>query len=135
MTNASQILERSASMPAVDPLNALLELVRAAARDGTTDALALRRDPHPTAPPSPLLDKRALAHALGVSTATVDRLCRQGRIPFVLVGEVRRFDLEAVRSALAAHWEQAKKPIRPGPGRTEGSSPIPGVRLLSRGRG
>src|SRR5579864_6861004 len=40
------------------------------------------------------------AHALGVSTATIDRLCRDGRIPYVHVRDARRFELDAVRSAL-----------------------------------
>jgi hypothetical protein len=119
-------------MTAADPLNALLELVRAAAREGTTEALMLRPEAPSTAPPLPLLDKRALAHALGVSTASVDRLCRQGRIPFVLVGEVRRFDLEAVRIALRAHHENATQAARGGPDLTRASPPMPGVRLLSR---
>ncbi len=100
-------------MTAADPLNALLELVRAAAREGTTEALMLRPGALSTAPPLPLLDKRALAHALGVSTASVDRLCRQGRIPFVLVGEVRRFDLEAVRLRSALTMRRRRRRAAP----------------------
>jgi hypothetical protein len=69
-------------MPA-NPLKALLELVRAAACEGTAEAL-LTRDPAPSKPAPPLLDKGALAHPLGVSTATVDRLCREGRVPYVV---------------------------------------------------
>jgi hypothetical protein len=66
-----------------DPVKALLKLVRAAARDGTAEAL-LTHDPAPSKSAPPLLDKRARAHALGVSTATVDRLCRDERIPYVV---------------------------------------------------
>jgi hypothetical protein len=71
-----------------DSLKALLELVRAAAREGTAEAL-LARDPAPSKPAPPLLDKRAMAHPLGVSTATVVRLCRDGRIPYVVDPHVR----------------------------------------------
>jgi len=92
-------------MPAADPLKDLLDLVRTAARDGVAQALQTQATAGPN-PIAPLLDKRALAHALGVSTATVDRLCRQQRIPFVTVGEVRRFDLEAVRAALVARRDE-----------------------------
>jgi hypothetical protein len=125
-------VEWSDNMNGADPLNALLELVRAAAREGTTEALMLRPDAPSTAPPLPLLDKRALAHALGVSTASIDRLCRQGRIPFVLVGEVRRFDLDTVRVALGARHERVPQAGRRGPDLTRASAPMPGVRLLSR---
>jgi hypothetical protein len=114
-----------------DPLKALLELVRAAARDGTTEAL-LTHDPAPSKSAPPLLDKRALAHALGVSTATVDRLCRHGRVPYVHVGDVRRFDLDAVRSALRVHGpgpiKEQTLARQPGPD----AAPARDVRLLSR---
>ena len=83
-----------------DLLASLLERVRTAARDGARDALSGERNADPNGPVA-LVDKKTLAHALGVSTASVDRLCREGLIPFVLVGDVRRFDLDAVRSALA----------------------------------
>ena len=66
-------------MPA-DPLKALLELVRAAACEGTAEAL-LTRDPAPSKPASPLLDKGALAHPLGVSTARVDDGAERGASP------------------------------------------------------
>lgn len=51
---------------------------------------------------SALLSKQGLATALVVSTATVDRLVRESRIPFFLVGDSRRFDLGEVRAALRA---------------------------------
>ncbi|HXX67191.1 MAG TPA: hypothetical protein VEK07_08420 [Polyangiaceae bacterium] len=114
-------------MAAIDPLAALLDLVRTAARDGTSEALALRSE-RLDAERSPLLDKRGLAHALGVSTATVDRLCRQQRIPFVLVGEVRRFDLAAVRQALM----EQRSSSRPSVARAERPGASGAIRLLSR---
>jgi excisionase family DNA binding protein len=117
-------------MPPSDLLSALLDLVRAAAREGTAQALDQRDAPAPRSA-SPLVDKRALAHALGVSTATVDRLCRWGRIPYVHVGDVRRFDVETVRSALEA---TGPGPVKaPSTGRhADAATHVPGVRLLSR---
>src|SRR5580698_8129774 len=61
----------------------------------------------PAAPPSPrfssLVDTRDCAHALGVSTATINRLVHGRRIPFVMVGESRRFDMRAGVAALEQH--------------------------------
>src|SRR5580658_5708122 len=87
------------SSPPPDPLSSLLDLVRAAAREGAEQAIAAKPVTTPTMAGS-LVDKRDLAHALGVSPATIDRLCRAGRIPFIRVGDVRRFDPVAVRAAL-----------------------------------
>jgi excisionase family DNA binding protein len=118
--------------PTSDPLAALLELVRAAAREGTIQALAARGPATATVPP-PLLDKKGLAHALGVSTATVDRLCRERRIPYVHVGDVRRFDLDAVRAALGSP-HQNREPAPSSASDPAGRSAVPGdIRLLSRG--
>jgi excisionase family DNA binding protein len=47
-----------------------------------------------------LLSKRTLAQHLECSTATIDRLCREGKLPYRLVGDSRRFDLDEVRAAL-----------------------------------
>jgi hypothetical protein len=91
-------------MPPADPLEDILELGRTAARNGVAEARQTQPTTRPN-PIAPLLDKRA--HALGVSTATDARLCRQRRIPFVPVGEVRRFDLDAVRAALVARRDEA----------------------------
>ena len=120
-------------MPLADPLKDLLDLVRTAARDGVVEGLQTQ-PPAGAKPMAPLLDKRALAHALGVSTATVDRLCRLQRIPVVPVGEVRRFDLEAVRAALTARREEAAAVARNSPDLARGSPLLGGVRLLSRGK-
>ncbi|HEV3189330.1 MAG TPA: hypothetical protein VGY54_02475 [Polyangiaceae bacterium] len=121
------------TVPSSDPLSALLELVRAAARDGATQALAARSAAVPTIP-QPLLDKRALAHALGVSTATVDRLCRERRVPYVHVGEVRRFDLEAVRAALGVGRQEAQPARGSASEQARGSTLGGEIRLLSRAR-
>jgi excisionase family DNA binding protein len=122
-------------MPPANPLNDLLELVRSAAREGVVEAL---RAQGPVAPKAvtPLVDKRMLAHALGVSIPSIDRLCRSQRIPYVLVGELRRFDLEAVREALRASAPGPLKvehsPAPPAAAPCSEEVPIPGVRLLSR---
>ena len=120
-------------MPSADPLKDLLELVRSAAREGVVEALQTQTSTAPK-PLTPLLDKRALAHALSVSTAKIDRLVRSGEIQYVLVGEVRRFDLNAVRAALEARRQERDRAPRNGPdlARVPG---LPGdVRLLSRAR-
>ncbi len=115
-----------------DPLAALLDLVRTDARQGTAEALAFHSEDLRNVR-QPLLDKRALAHALGVSTATVDRLCRQGRMPFVIVGEVRRFDLEVVRAALGGRTEGAPVPSdRTASERAQRRPALNTVRCLSR---
>jgi excisionase family DNA binding protein len=79
------------------------------------------------AEPAPLLTKQQLAAALGVSTATIDRLCREGTIPFVPVGDSRRFDLASVRQALEARAATNVTPPQLAP------EPSPsGVRRLTR---
>ena len=112
-----------------DPLVALLEVVRNAAREGAEQALAVRR-PAALEPPGPLLDKRGIAHALGVSLATIDRLCRDGRIPFLRVGDARRFDLVGVRAALEEGDDVARSGASARP--TPKPASLAGVRLLSR---
>jgi len=90
-------------MPA-DPLKALLELVRAAACEGTAEAL-LTRDPAPSKPASPLLDKGALAHPLGVSTARVDDGAERGASP---TWSVPAFDPPRSASATGALRKRRK---------------------------
>jgi hypothetical protein len=53
--------------------------------------------PPPAAPERrpALLDRKAIATELGVSVATVDRLCRDG-MPFVRLGDSKRFELARV---------------------------------------
>jgi excisionase family DNA binding protein len=114
--------------PPTSPLAALLDMVRTAAREGAEEALASHAPTTP-APSGSLIDKRSLAHALGVSPATVDRLCRDGRVPFVRVGDVRRFDLAAVRTALGE--TSATKSSAP-PTSALRQAGVAGVRLLSR---
>jgi hypothetical protein len=76
-----------------------------------------------------LVAKGVAAAALSVSVSTLDRLCRAGVIPFVYAGEVRKFDLVAVRAALDAYTAARRtKPPAHGAAREE----TPGVRFLSR---
>ncbi len=117
-----------------DILDALLELISAAAKKGIEEALSAWRDSDSTRASPLLVDKRLLAHALGISVATVDRLCRAGAIPFVHVGDARRFDLEAVRAALRPSDTPAPPPTKPAstPTTRARSSDTFGIRLRSR---
>ena len=90
-------------MPPSDLLSALLDLVRAAAREDNTQALD-PRDATSTRSAPPLIDKRALARALCASSAPVDRPCGMGRIPHAHVDNVWRLDVETVRAAFRATW-------------------------------
>jgi hypothetical protein len=65
-------------MPPSDLLSALLDPVRAAAREDSTQALDPRDAPATRSAP-PFVDKRALSHALGVSATPVARPWRQRR--------------------------------------------------------
>lgn len=85
--------------------------------DSFAERLASTRSPAITAR---LLCKSELAAALGVSIATIDR---DQAIPFVIVGDSRRYDLAAVLAALAEKSTPVKAP----------AAPPAGVRLLSRG--
>ena len=111
-----------------DPLSALLDMVRTAAREGAEQALAAQREAMPPASGA-LVDKRELARLLGVSPATINRLCRDDRIPFIRVGDARRFDPAAVRAALEeSAGVAATAPAAPSSRQVR----VAGVRLLSR---
>jgi|GEM_PF-2629562 predicted DNA-binding transcriptional regulator AlpA len=85
-----------------DPLLVMLRAsdLGAVVAAAVTAALAARR-PAPPTPPTPLLSRRELAAALGVSPASLDRLTRQG-MPRLMVGATPRYDLAAVREWLAS---------------------------------
>lgn len=102
-----------------------------AAVDALLDAL----QPEP-APPhslnvstSPLVSKQEAARHFNVSTATIDRLCRSGEIPYITIGDSRRFDLVAVRAALET---RATQPVA-SPASSPPETSTGGVRRLSRG--
>jgi hypothetical protein len=99
-TNATTLRRTGEPMPPSDLLSALLDPVRAAVRKDSAEALNPGDAPATRSVP-PLVDRRALARALGVCTATVDRMCRAGRIPGVHVGDLRRFDVGTV---VAPFW-------------------------------
>lgn len=86
-------------------LRALARADRARADVLDAEASALESDdedePPDQAKDRTLLDRAGLGRALNVSVATIDRLARSG-LPFDRVGEVRRFDLVAVRAWLAS---------------------------------
>jgi excisionase family DNA binding protein len=90
----------------------------------------------PETPPTPrtstLVDTRDCAHGLGVSTATINRLVNAGRIPFLIVGESRRFEMSAVLAALEQHGATENLVAR---ATNKNREVIPGVRLLSRRKG
>jgi excisionase family DNA binding protein len=81
----------------------------------------------PSPPGATLLSKSELASELHVSTATVDRLVRAGRLPFARVGDARRFDVDAVRRALEERGGGAPTTSEPGVA-------VGDVRLLSGDR-
>jgi len=112
-------------------LRAQAEALRAqaAAIDAQAQVLETHRLVTPrAAEPAPLLSKQQLATALGVSSATIDRLCRERAIPFLTVGDSRRFDLVSVRLSLEAPAVNEPAVTHEQP---PGASPS-GVRLLSR---
>ncbi len=90
---------------------------------------------------APLVDKREVGRLLGVSVAKVDWLVRSG-LPYVPVGDVKRFDIEACRAWLAAAGKNpvTKQPVvrrapPVGDGDAGDATQVSGVRLLSRRRG
>jgi excisionase family DNA binding protein len=116
-------------------LSALLPLLDALA-DALADRVAERLNDVPrktAAPRGPLVSKQGLATALGVSTATVDRMAKDGAIPYVLVGEVRRFDLDEVRAALVARTPKVH-PRQPVAAEEVPPSPVDLVRYSKRRR-
>jgi excisionase family DNA binding protein len=103
---------------------------QADAIDAQAQVLEANAPPALRAPePTPLLSKQQIATALGVSTATIDRLCRERAIPFVTVGDSRRFDLLNVRQALEA---RAAEELPAPPPHAPEARPS-GVRRLTRG--
>ncbi len=121
-----------ADSPLTAALDMLADVIARRVVDELRPLLTSAREPSPAVPA--LLDKQALAHALDKSTASIDRLVRDGAIPFVRVGDVRRFDLAAVLAALQVVPATTEKPQ---PARTRSSPPttgLAGVHLLTRSR-
>ena len=72
-------------------------------RDAFAEAIAAL--PLASAVPSALLDRRALATALDVSLAAVDRLRNEPNFPEVRIGDAPRFEIDRVLEWLRARSE------------------------------
>ena len=81
---------------------------------------------------APLVDKQTLGRLLTCSTAKIDKLVRAEKIPYLFVGEVRRFDVASVRAALSAPATPARATEPP---RDATPGLVPGVRMLRRNNG
>ena len=90
--------------------------------------LDARRDAAPTSTPA-LLSKQEMATHLGVSTVTLDRLTREGRIPYTRVGDCRRYDRDQVRAALDAAAQAPATTTEPA--RVVPTSTLAGVTRIS----
>ena len=78
----------------------------------------------------PLRTTQQCAADLGISVATLNRMVRAGQVPWLPVGDSKRFDMTAVREALAARAARAKTP--PVPASSLPAPSMSGVRCLSR---
>lgn len=119
-------------METPDPFALFLASLRVVVREAVVEALASADVARSHVRPTRLLTKQETADALGISSAQLDRLCRAGRVPFIHVGDVRRFDLAAVLEALkdSTPGRPASTDVRARPtART-----VAPVRLLSRGK-
>ncbi len=115
-----------------DALVIQAEILRAQA--AALEAPVALSQPDRSAALSRIVNKDEMARELSVSRGQVDRLVRAGKIPCVIVGDVRRFDVAAVRAALEVHVPVPEAaplallaPADPAPAPS-------GVRLLSRPR-
>jgi hypothetical protein len=112
--------------PAVTVLSLSPDELAALLRDVVRAELADARSAI-AAPPSQRLTIDALAHAEGCSRSMIRRLMREPGAPVHYVGASPRFDLAEWRAWCATRG-RAAAPAAPR------STPIAGVRLLSRGR-
>jgi len=82
--------ERNTPQAPADPLHAAEEL-RA---ELIAERVAMKILAHLPKPARRLLNRQELARELGVSATTVDRLTAAGKLPFVTIGDAKRFELE-----------------------------------------
>ena len=116
-THAEPTRDMGAGVP--DLLRTLVDALAAALAPMVAEQVAARMQPAPAVnAPGALLTKKELATTLGVSTATVDRLTREGLRIAAYVGDARRFDLEACRTWLTA---RGKRPTKSPPRSTSRS--------------
>ena len=65
------------------------------------------------APADALLTAEELAHALRVSRSWVYEAARNGTIPVLRIGALKRFELEAVKAHLRGNAEPPARLVRP----------------------
>jgi AraC-like DNA-binding protein len=96
-----QLRQRNQPPPPPDPILAAEEL-RA---ERIAEKVAMKILAHLPKPAPRLLNRQELARELGVSAATVDRQTAAGKLPFVTIGDQKRYELdrciEASRSVAA----------------------------------
>jgi len=68
-------------------------------------------EPAAAAPLRPLFDRESLANYLRLSTDTIDRLVKAGRLPCVRIGSQVRFTSDDVDTFIASHRQHG--PIAP----------------------
>jgi hypothetical protein len=142
---ASTAAPSSAPSPTSACLRAQARQVRAqlAALAAVADALDAQADaldvaPAPDAPSAQLVPPHACAAALGISIATLNRRVNEGIVPFVQIGDARRYDVAEVRAALAAAPSSTSTPRQLPPAASDSgpelvtASPA-GVRRVSTG--
>jgi hypothetical protein len=103
------------------------EQLRELVAEAVSHALAAQAS-RPTSSTPALLSRHELAHALGISAASVGRLTVEG-MACVYVGKAPRYSLDEVRAYLDARGQRGTKATK-SPAREL----IPGVRCLSRAR-
>ena len=54
-------------------------------------------------PPPQFMSAKQIANTLRVTRQHIHALARQGRLPYIVVGKRKRFDINAVIAALAPH--------------------------------
>jgi len=95
--------------------------------DALLDALlapASQTAPAPSSAREPLVDKREMSWLFAVSPSTIDRLARTG-MPFVPVGEVRPYDVDACRVWMAEQGQRpAAQAATDAPSSSRGREPI-----------
>ncbi len=117
-------------MPPSDLLSALLELLRAAAHEDSTQALDLS-DASATPSAPRLVYQQVLAQTPVVSTAKVHRLWRPKRVPIVHERDLRLFAADAIRSAIRA---TGPAPVNAPCANPRRATAGPGDAVLSRDR-
>jgi len=131
----SLLLATAPGNEALDPLETAAAALETQAEVLRVQAAALRAMRVVSSTPiaataETLKTRQQAAAAFGVSLATWDRECASGAIPYLVVGDSRRFDLQQVRAALQARTEAPAPRALPA----LDAAPVPsGVRRVSVG--